>query len=197
MAEYRSSIARLGSPNIRNTLMLVALIPAALYADYKCLTISNILYMSCVFCIACFMTGFSFRHAQVLKHKKKTSTFRHIPLSRSSLSEFISVSPDSTYLVFAFSYSCPYCLNSINNVDQYERVGVVDKVIGLVAEDDTAKDFFYQYFSPSFEIHELPMEQMMRFCKSLPTSYFLHGDTITKTYEGLAINPVLLISRQE
>lgn len=181
---------------LRNALMVVCLICAALKGEQKLLTISNTVYMAIVGSIACFMTGFSFRGAEVLK-KHNSTVSRPKMLADTPLADYISVSPDSTYLVFAFSYSCPYCINSINNIDQYEQTGVVDKVIGLVAEDSVSSAFFYNYFSPSFEIRELPMEQMMRFCRSLPTSFFLHGDTITNAYEGPAINPVLLLLHEE
>lgn len=180
---------------MRNAIMVVALLMAIYKADACTITIRRIIYISCVSCIACFMMGFSFRNAEILK-KHNSTVPRQKMLADTSLADYITVGPDSTYLVFAFSYSCPYCINSIYNIEQYERVGVVDRVIGLVAEDSVASSFFYRYFDPSFEIHELPMQQMMRFCRSLPTSFFIHGDTITQAIEGMAINPILLITHQ-
>lgn len=56
-------------------------------------------------------------------------------VDKTVLGEYIHVSNDSTYLVWVFSYSCDGCINSIENIKQYQT-GVADHFIPLSVTDD-------------------------------------------------------------
>lgn len=176
----------------RNAILLTFLIPSMLQPQQGSqLTTAAVLFMAIIGIVIMFMCGFSLRGAKCLKTEQ--NTFEPIPLSESKLSDFVSCNPDSIYFVFAFSYTCPFCQNSIGNVNQYQQMGYVDKVIGLAVEDSVARSRFKQIFDVNFEIKELPALQMYRLATTLPTSFLIRHDTVVNYYTGMVISPALLI----
>lgn len=180
----------------RNLLLSVLSLWLVWKGESRPLSFSVVVYVAMVAAVACFMTGFSFRRASVLKQTRQKEAPTHM-LADTPLADYVRMSQDSTCLVFAFSYSCPYCLNSVNHISLYEEMGIVDRVIGLAVQDSVAETFFYRYFSPSFAIRNLPIEEMQRFTRTFPTAFFLHGDTIVNVVEGLMPHPVLLLNRSD
>ena len=131
--------------------------------------------------IACFMCGYTFKSNKVSKKKKANNK---IAVSDSKISSFTTLSPDSTYLVFAFSYSCPHCMNSIENLKQYEKSGIVNKVIGIAVDDNNRGDTFMELFTPNFEIIEVSKREITEITSSLPKSFYIHNDSIQFTLSG-------------
>ncbi len=176
---------------LRNGLLLIILVPSLIKPQSGTrLTILVTAFMAVITTIVMFMCGYTFRGADCLK---KQTTFNPIPLTNSYLSEFISCSSDSTYLVFAFSYSCPYCQNSIGNVNQYQPMGFVDKVIGLAIEDSIAYYRFSRLFKTNFEIREIQTFNMYRITNTLPTTFIIRHDSIVSQYSGMVLSPALLL----
>ena len=124
---------------------------------------------------------------------QKQNTFQPIALAESPLSEYVSVHPDSTYLVFAFSYNCPYCQNSIGNVNQYVPMGMADRVIGLAVEDPVARNRFDRLFDMNFSIQEISMFQMYRLTTVLPATFYIRHDSVISQYNGMVLSPALLM----
>lgn len=175
----------------RNGILAALLLPSLIRPQQgDQLTTNSVLFIAIVGIIVMFMCGFSFRGAECLQ--KKSKPFEAKPLSESRLSDMVACSPDSTYLVFAFSYSCPYCLNSIGNINQYVSMGTVDKVIGIAAANDSAKERFMQQFEVRFEIREVSQFSMMQLTSTLPTIYHIRHDSIVMQYSGMAISPALM-----
>lgn len=58
-----------------------------------------------------------------------------LDINKTLLNQYISLSKDSTYIVWVFSYTCSSCINSIENIKQYQD-GVADKFIALSVTDD-------------------------------------------------------------
>lgn len=117
-------------------------------------------------------------------HKnEKVGPQKPIAVTQSPIGNLLSTHPDSTYLIFYFSYSCPYCLNSIANLNEYENAGVVDKVIGITRGNINDEKAFQQWFRPKFQIINLPQGGKM-VAKDLPTSYFIKNDSVILTYHG-------------
>ncbi|MDE6307641.1 MAG: hypothetical protein K2L79_02370 [Bacteroidales bacterium] len=105
-------------------------------------------------------------------------------LHDSVLSEFVETSPDSTYLVFAFSYTCPHCLNSIGNLKECARFPVADKVIGLALGDSVMENrFFRKIFEPNFIIHNHKKE-LLRLTEKFPRTYYIRHDSIVLQMSG-------------
>lgn len=176
----------------RNGILLAMLVPTLIRLQEKntAITISSVIFMAVVAIIVMFMCGFSMNGAKCLQ---KQHTFQPIPLQESSLSEYVTTHPDSTYLVFAFSYTCPYCQNSIGNVNQYVPMGMVDRVIGLAAEDSIARERFNRLFNIDFEIHEISAVHMYGLTNTLPATFFIRHDSIVSQYTGMVISPALLL----
>ena len=114
---------------------------------------------------------------------KKISTPNQ-PLNTHRLNEFISTSNDSTYLVVAFTYACPHCLNSILNLKQYAPSGTVDKVIGLVVEDAARAPVFQAVFNPNFSITGYPEQTLHQLSKKFPTAWYIRNDSILAELSG-------------
>ena len=174
----------------RNGILLALLLPSLWSEDEQSSpTIPSVIFMALVTIVVMFMCGFSIHGAKCLQTQ---NTFQPIPLAESPLSSFITCNPDSTYLVFAFSYSCPYCKNSIGNVNQYTEMHAVDKVIGLALDDSIAQTRFDSLFNVNFEIRNISQIEMVRLSTELPVTYMLRHDSIITQYKGMVISPALL-----
>lgn len=177
---------------MRNGILLGMLVPTLIRPQDKspAITIPSVIFMAVIAVIVMFMCGFSMHGAKCLQ---KQNVFQPIALAESPLSEYVTVHPDSTYFVFAFSYSCPYCQNSIGNVNQYVTMGMVDRVIGITVEDSVARERFDRLFDTNFEIGEISKLSMYRLTNTLPTTFFIRHDSIVSQYTGMVISPALLI----
>lgn len=175
----------------RNGILLAFLLTSLFTkSDNSSLSVPAVVFMAFIAIIVMFMCGFSFRGAECLN---KQQTFQPIALSDSPLANHIECHPDSTYLVFAFSYGCPYCQNSIGNVKQYTEMHVVDRVIGLALEDSIAQARFERLFDVNFDIKQISQIDMVRLSTILPVTYMIRHDTIISQYTGMVISPALLI----
>lgn len=131
-----------------------------------------------VMCLAIFVSGYTFRVSIFTKPSKLNERYLNKPVRETNLAKFINTSKDSTYLVFIFSYTCPHCLNSIENLKQYERTKTVDRIIGLVAENEKDRLVFENSFEPNFGIQELSTESVKSLVEVVPTAFFIQNDTI-------------------
>ncbi len=177
---------------MRNVILLGMLVPTLVRPQEKNkeITIPSVIFMAVIAVIVMFMCGFSMHGAKCLQTQH---TFQTKALAESPLSEFVTTHPDSTYLVFAFSYSCPYCQNSIGNVNQYVPMGMADRVIGLAVEDSVARERFERLFETDFEIKEISALQMYRLSNTMPTTFFIRHDSIVSQYTGMVVSPALLL----
>ena len=175
----------------RNSILLALLIPSLLKTNETASpTITSIIFMAVVAVIVMFMCGFSMHGAKCLQKEK---SYQPVALEDSPLSTHVTCPYDSTCLVFAFSYGCPYCQNSIGNVNQYLSMGVADKVIGLAVEDTVARNRFNRIFETNFEIREISALQMYNLSRTLPTTFFIRHDSIIMQYTGMVASPALMI----
>ena len=175
----------------RNGLLLALLLPSLWRADeHNSPTIPSVIFMALIAVAVMFMCGFSMHGAKCLQ---RPNAFRPIPFAESPLASFVTCNSDSSYLVFAFSYSCPYCQNSIGNVNQYTEMHAVDRVIGLALYDSVAQARFDRLFDVNFEIRNMSQMEMVRLSATLPITYMIRHDTIISQYTGMVVTPALLI----
>ena len=87
-------------------------------------------------------------------------------------------------MVFAFSYSCSHCMNSIENLKQYEKSGVVDKVIALTVNNNEKSEKFMKLYEPNFEIKHIEKKDFIKISNSFPRSFFIENDTLQFTLSG-------------
>lgn len=176
----------------RNAVLLALLIPSVLKPrEGAPLTMPMVICMAFVLVILMFMCGWSLHGARCMT--EHLEEYQPRPVSESRLAQYISTSPDSTYLVFAFSYGCPFCQNSVGNVNQYVTLGAVDKVIGLAVENPDARERFNRLFDVDFEIREISEIQMALLTNTLPTTFRIRHDTIVEVYSGLVLSPALFM----
>ena len=166
---------------IRNILLLYFAVDVYLNSSNVWKTTNiNIVVIIVIIITASFMSGYTSKNFL----NSKTSKFIKYEANKSNLGEYAKFSNDSTYLVFVFSYSCPHCMNSIENLNQYERLGAVDKVIGFALYTDSlSKERFYHNFSPKFEIKEYG-KMLMKLTNDLPTTYYVKNDTVEIAFPG-------------
>lgn len=128
-------------------------------------------------CIAAFMSGYTY------KYEKPVKTIKEKTVLNSKLNDFINTSADSTYIVFAFSYTCPHCLNSIANLKEYAASGIADKVLGIALGNTDKSLWFKEKFKPNFSIKNYSTD-LFRLTKSFPKTYYIKNNTITMELSG-------------
>lgn len=164
---------------IRNGVLIYMLIDIFLHCQHVAFEKNAWIGIAMLACISIvsFFSGYTYDKPPKPKSVKKNE-FLNEAVKNTILKEFVTTSPDSTYFVFAFSYSCPHCLNSIENLKQYESAGVVDKVIALALGEKEEEDFFRELFAPGFQLSNYQPETLFRLTNSFPTSYYIQNDTI-------------------
>ena len=188
----------LNTPPFLTILRNVVLIGISLYVflnsdnSRKATELNEIIIIFCILCTACFVTGYKF--AQPNNDIGTQLVAKNIEVKNTMLGEFLTLSNDSTYLVFAFVYSCPHCLNSIENLKQYERLGVADRVIGLSFLPDSAViKKFDDLFNPNFEIVHLSPQELFQITNRFPVSYYIRNGIIKKEIRGVLPSGYLLL----
>ena len=177
---------------LRNAIIIILLIPSLCRPqDSTPLTIPSVICMSLAVVVLMYMCGYSMHGAKCLQRAHKP--FQSLPLANHPLAQQISCNPDSTYLVFAFSYGCPYCQNSIGNVNQFTSMHVVDRVIGLAIEDSVGRERFDRIFDYNFGIKEIPDIEMYKITASLPVTFYIRHDSIINAVAGSVTTPALSI----
>ena len=175
----------------RNGILLALLLPSLWSEDEQSSpAIPAVIFMALIAVVVMFMCGFSIHGAKCLQRQ---NAFQPIPLAKSPLASLVTCNSDSTYLVFAFSYSCPFCLNSIGNVNQYTEMHAVDRVIGVALDDSIAQMRFNRLFDVNFEIRNISQLEMLRLSTTLPVTYMIRNDTIINQYTGQVVSPALFI----
>jgi len=131
-------------------------------------------------CLVAFMTGYTYSK---IGKKQKLKEYSVQAIENTVLKDFITTSKDSTYLIFAFSYTCPHCLNSIANLKEYEQSGIVDKVIGLALGDSIIEKKFTEIFKPNFIIKNYSKE-LLRLTNNFPMAYYVRNDSVIMEFSG-------------
>lgn len=174
---------------IRNVILAGILLYIFLKSSKACKAIekTEIMIMAGILCAVCFIAGYTYveRNNSATQYVTKGENI-NTTVQNSVLGEFLTTSKDSTYLVFAFTYSCPHCYNSIENLKQYERLGVVDKVLALsFAVDSVTMGKFNDLFNPDFQIKNYPPQQLFRLTNQFPLSYYIKDNTIKLEIRGV------------
>lgn len=169
---------------VRNAVMIVLLLLSALSADCRDHHVYgwSAALLAVGLMVGGAMAGATFHDATILSvrsAKYSGEVVEDTPLSR------LQLSSDSTYLVFCFSYHCPYCMAAVGNIAPYAESGIVDRVIGLaVADSAGGADFRDFYGGEPFPITDLPVDSLMQISDDLPTAFFVRNDTVLATWVG-------------
>jgi len=161
---------------------------------HKTLEKSEMLISGCILSAVCFTIGFTYfeRKSDVTQFYTEGEHI-NINVNDSKLGEFLTFSSDSTYMVFAFSYSCPHCLNSIENLKQYEQLNVADKVVAITFDADSATmQKFHEIFKPNFQIVNYNPLKLFQLTNDFPKTYYIKNNTIKMEIEGILPHGFLL-----
>lgn len=110
-----------------------------------------------------------------------------VHVSQLALTDLFTTSPDSTYMLFFFSFTCPHCMDTYANVEQYQQMRVVDRVIGIAVDDPEGEAFFRTYYQPSISVYTISPERMERLVRDTPVAFMIEGDTIRSYQAGHVI----------
>ena len=172
-------------PFLRNLiLLLMALLVFLKYPKEKIETVKwKKQILQVVMYPAIFISGLSFTAPAILKDSTEKNTFQNQNIKNTEFANYLKISKDSTYLVFCFSYTCPHCWNSIENLRQYKN-NSVDNVVAFATGSDSSRQYFFKTFHPDFPIRDLPLEAISKLTTKFPTSFYIEHDTIKAVIEG-------------
>ena len=142
--------------------------------------------------MACFASGLSMRQSFELPDLNATRK-ANWEETMNQLNAVYPFSEDSTYLVYLFSFSCAYCQNAFANVEQYQRLHIADKVLGIAIEDAEAKGRFYRIYQPHIAIQTISNDSMAHITGSLPVAIFISGGKIQKAESGGVTSPGIFL----
>lgn len=172
-------------------LMLMCLFVFLKYPKEKTETVSwKKILVPVIMYPAIFIAGFSFTTPAFLQHPAAKHPFQGRNINETELAKYIKTSPDSSYLVFCFSYTCPHCWNSIENLRQYERTNTVDSVITFAVGQDNDKISFIQNFQPDFHIEDISLYSMSKITDIVPTAFYIEHDTIKTIIQSVLPSPI-------
>jgi len=128
-----------------------------------------------------FIAGFTFRLPSSF-YSQKIDKLIDKNIKETFLTNYIQTSPDSSYLVSVFSYSCPHCWNSIENYKAFKSSGMADSIVAFVLVDSLnihseSKNIFIQNFG-NITREIVNNDEILSFIQSVPTSFYIKNDTI-------------------
>ena len=158
---------------------------------------SEIIIMGIIFSAVCFIIGYTFEKKEYEYTTEYITGDKHInidiDIENSVLSDFFTPCKDSTYFIFVFSYQCPHCYNSIENLKQYERLGVADRTLAIsFSNDSTTINKFTEIFEPNFEIKNYSAKRLFKLTTQFPISYYIKNNIIKMEIRGILPSGYLL-----
>ena len=138
--------------------------------------------------ISIFIAGFTFKTPYFLRNTH--NKFENQNIKNTDLAKYIKTSPDSTYLVFCFSYTCPHCWNSIENLRQY-KITNTSNIMALGVGNEKDKDTFDEYFKPDFTTINISISEMSKLTDVYPTSFYISHDTIKNIIKSELPSPFI------
>lgn len=94
----------------------------------------------CILLVCTFWTGHTWQPSSFYQNRfAKPHRLLGQDVNKTPLAGYFHASTDSTYLVWVFSYECGACINSLENIKQYQT-GITDRFIPMaVTEDKTGR----------------------------------------------------------
>jgi hypothetical protein len=177
---------------LRNLLLIVFVSVVWLkYPHFKDYTAKwkRYLVIACM-SAALFFAGNSYTLPKIFQRKDVKQQLKNNLVQNTALGSFIKTTPGKTYLVFCFSYTCPHCWNSIENLRHFIRTDVADSVIVFGMGEATDREYFMQNFKPDFQINDISHENMIKLTTFYPTSFYIRNDSIKAVLPGVLLSPI-------
>jgi len=165
----------------KNIILMIWLLLIYKYQENK--TVAKYKYLIAITLVVCgsFISGFSF-HPDKIKIPQKHYMYKRA-VKETVLPELFTISHDSTYIVFIFSYRCERCWDAIENLKRYNDSTIADKLVVLAAGKDSA-NIFKDYFKLDFSIQEVDEQLLLKLTKVSPTLFYIKNDTIRHVIQG-------------
>ena len=152
----------------------------------------KLIAMMAVVAVACFICGLAMKSSFRLPEIGREEEEDKIGMCE-KLERIYSLSADSSYMVYLFSYTCPYCQNSYANVMQYGEMGLVDKVVGVAVEDAEARARFERIYGCEMEVREIAKDSMSAITHELPVAVVIRKGEIEEIKRGMIASPGIYI----
>ena len=150
---------------------------------------------------AIFVAGLTYRIPDS-SHSSLTDSLINKHVKDTPLHQYFQTVSDSSYLAFFYTYTCPHCWNSLENLKKFESSGFVDNVFTFAivntdfSDSSDAKKAFLENLG-CLKTIELVRDDFVRsFIKSVPTSFYVRNDTIKAVIEGTVPHPFIFGRRQ-
>ncbi len=138
-----------------------------------------------VLLITAYSVGFmSGRPIRLDGRKSDVLNFEGKNIFETPLGKYAPIKKDSVYMLYFFSYNCPHCLNSMENIKQYTASGFVSNVILVGTGEQTDQKWFYSSFNIDFSRHHIVQSEMDSITHQFPVAYFIINDTIRRRWVG-------------
>lgn len=177
---------------LRNFILLI--ITAILFLKYPVENTSTprwkVKLLQCLAYPAVFIAGFSFTTPAFIKPNTYQHPFKNKNIKDTEFKNYVKTSTDSTYLIFCFSYSCPHCWNSIENLRQFIQTKAVNRVISFATGKYSDKISFASNFNPDFAIEDLSPGAMDKLTGIYPIAFYVEQDTIKTIIQSELPSPV-------
>lgn len=182
---------------IRNAILLLLIIYIIIFGGnddkpkkWKIITLGTILFAST------FLAGMTYKPFAFIP---KEHPFANKAAIETPLKSYISTDKSSSELIMFITYSCPHCINSMENYNAWRREHVVDKTIAFVVIDTTSKTLdslrtVFRYRYPSTPVVEIKKEEIP-FVEVFPTSFLIKADSISNIITGELPSPYLFFDQ--
>ena len=137
--------------------------------------------------IAAYMVGFTYNNPIKLSSgKKKVFVYAKSNIKDTPLGKYAPETNDFSYMLYFFSYSCPHCLNSMENIKQYTTSGFVDNIVLIGTGAKESLDYYSNHFKTDYQHIDISEEAMKEAINTLPVpvSFFIVNDTVRKIWQG-------------
>ena len=171
---------------IRNIILLVLLTwsycncvdKCEYIAQWKKVTLCTIMFSST------FLAGMTYKPFSFFK---RVHPYENHAVNKTEIQQYSTMQNKSELIMF-LSYSCPHCVNSMENFKAWGDNHAVEKTTAYIAVSpddehlDSLRILFNQRF-PSVLVSEVPREEIL-FIEAFPTSFVIKSDTIRNVLIG-------------
>ena len=172
---------------IRNAILMLLLLYVLIFnADDTSIQKWKIITTMTIILSSTFVAGMSYKP---FAFSHKVHYLENKTISETPLVDFVSCSENEcSELIMFFSYSCPHCINSMENFKAWGTSNKVDKITAYVVIDpnktglDSLRTVFTERF-PDINVIEKKADSVF-FITSYPTSMIIQYDTIKSVIVG-------------
>lgn len=100
------------------------------------------------------------------------------------LGNYITTNPDSSYLIFIFSFDCPHCMVSSVRLNEYIDNNIVDKIVGITKGTRAKERFFNENIPLKFNYRKIKNIEMNEITGFYPLSFYIENDTVRFKVKG-------------